>query len=1356
MAAIFQLRRGSGSVSLVDGELYLHKSSGSLQVSLGDGNPITLARLDQINSGSLKLSGDLTASNAYFSGDVAISGNLYLGNNTSDNINALGVFTSDLKPGTSNLYNIGTTSAVWANVYANSVSASSFTGSISGSVNGVDFTNFSSSVDSRLDNIQDFTSSITTALSQSVTGSINKLAYFNRNNVINSYPHAYLTGSTFGLGTDAFTGYQPETLMVDGGQSFNIATFQTSQNNSFAEVNIKNFGSGSNSSADLVLWNDVTTEESGFVDLGINSSNYSAGELAYSGDGYLVSSHSDLYVGAMNTGSHGHLHMFGGRLWDSSSISIYNDGTIGIHVDKLNNSASTIPTAGYMMEIAGDVIFDNNIDIIGNISSSTISGIGNVTIYSTSVDTRFNRLEESTQSLNDYTQSLKSAIDVSGGNTRIIGNLVVDGTQTSLNTTNVYIEDFKITLASGSATSLDANGAGFEIAGANVSMSWEHSNTKFGINTNLGVAGEISSSTISGLGNANEFALGIQSSTASLNTFSASMLGHISDINTKTGSFENKFTTIQNVTASFNLHTASLNTYSQSVNGHIIDLNSWTASQNEKDLIISGITASYDFFTGSATASIVSLFGTASNHEIRIDDLEAKSIALESYTSSIDNKFTILESVTASYNIHTASLNTFTSSTYSTFSTSVDLRLDQLEYTTSILTPEGQAEAFNALNNFTSSANNRLNNLELTTASLNIFSSSASSRLNDLESHTASYATTGSNTFVGNQIISGSTYVTGDLIVYGSSSLQNITASAVSLGTNIIYLNTDNPAVRFAGLSVYDSGSTETTGSLLYDSQNERWIYQKASGSLYSGGMLISGPRNTGSLGDEIGMPTNKLIMGVGGDHISSSGIYHNGTDTAFGGNLEVTGSTILGTVNIVTLNAGNGIVSGSSQITISDTIGFTSFSSSLDDRFDTIEIYTSSNDLVNNLQTIRIDQLAAGTASVNTFTQSVNEHISDINSYTSSIKTALSVSGTDVVIAGNLTVLGDTVTLNVGNLLVEDKTIVIASGSTSSILSDGAGLYISGADASILWNHLNNRIDINKSINVAGDITLSGTIDGVDVSGHVLDINAKTGSFESKFGTIGLYTASLDSHIVDINAYTASNDTTNLTQNNRLSRIEESTASLNLFTSSINTTIKTKLNVDGVISGSSQITYGNISGLPTNVVSASTDSNNIDFTIVNGNITANLFGGVVSGSSQVTLSSTTGGGTSSNVQFGSLGIGTAASGISGEIRATGDITAFYSSDIRLKENIIPITNALEKVNQISGNTYDWKEGFEEIHSHKGNDVGVIAQEIENILPQLVTNRDTGYKAVQYEKLIPLLIEAIKELSAKVDRLENK
>lgn len=125
---------------------------------------------------------------------------------------------------------------------------------------------------------------------------------------------------------------------------------------------------------------------------------------------------------------------------------------------------------------------------------------------------------------------------------------------------------------------------------------------------------------------------------------------------------------------------------------------------------------------------------------------------------------------------------------------------------------------------------------------------------------------------------------------------------------------------------------------------------------------------------------------------------------------------------------------------------------------------------------------------------------------------------------------------------------------------------------------------------------------------------------------------------------------------------------------------------------------------------------------------------------------------TDDNVQFHSLGIGTAASTVTGEIRATGDITAYYSSDERLKENFAPLAGALDKVNQIGGYEFDWKEGIEEIVSKEGHDIGVKAQEVQAVYPELVHERDNGYLAVDYVKLTAVLIEAVKELSAKVDK----
>jgi hypothetical protein len=191
-----------------------------------------------------------------------------------------------------------------------------------------------------------------------------------------------------------------------------------------------------------------------------------------------------------------------------------------------------------------------------------------------------------------------------------------------------------------------------------------------------------------------------------------------------------------------------------------------------------------------------------------------------------------------------------------------------------------------------------------------------SGRVTTIESK---YATTGSNTFTGPQYVSqasnaisftstASLYTDGGLrvtkdsfvsgtayfnnvVVYGTSSIQYITSSQVNFGTNIITVNTDTPAVRFGGLSVFDSGSTQLTGSILWDSQNNHWIYSNPSGSSYNSAMLMNGPRNTGSLGSEQGTTACALMMGQGGDHITSSAILHYSNATCFYGNSYISSS---------------------------------------------------------------------------------------------------------------------------------------------------------------------------------------------------------------------------------------------------------------------------------------------------------------------------------------------------------------------------------------------------------------------------------------------------------------------------------
>jgi hypothetical protein len=357
----------------------------------------------------------------------------------------------------------------------------------------------------------------------------------------------------------------------------------------------------------------------------------------------------------------------------------------------------------------------------------------------------------------------------------------------------------------------------------------------------------------------------------------------------------------------------------------------------------------------------------------------------------------------------------------------------------------------------------------------------------------------------------------------------------------------------------------------------------------------------------------------------------------------------------------------------------------------------------------------AVGNASLATNTTGVNntalgtnalaDNVGNYNVGVGALALRLNVSGSSNIAIGHSalewhttgqgnTVIGDTA----GNLITTGSYNTIIgkytgeeSLSNNIVLADGQG------NIKYRWDGTNN--------NIYGNVNVSGSI-----TGQILSTN---GIVSGSSQVIGILSS--------LNTYTGSNDTTNTTQNSRLDQLstasgsaitrltalEVETSNLETFTSSINTTIKTRLNAETVVSGSSQ----------------------------------------------VTLSSTTGGGTSDNVRFGSLGIGMAASGTSGRIDAANDVVAFSTSDIRLKENIVPIPNALEKISKISGNTYDWRAELKDVHGYEGNDVGVIAQEVEAVLPQLVQDRDNGYKAVKYDKLVALLIEGIKEQQTQIHSL---
>ena len=197
-------------------------------------------------------------------------------------------------------------------------------------------------------------------------------------------------------------------------------------------------------------------------------------------------------------------------------------------------------------------------------------------------------------------------------------------------------------------------------------------------------------------------------------------------------------------------------------------------------------------------------------------------------------------------------------------------------------------------------------------------------------------------------------------------------------------------------------------------------------------------------------------------------------------------------------------------------------------------------------------------------------------------------------------------------------------------------------------------------------------------------------------------------------------------------------------------------------------------------VITASTSVSNGELLIGNAStnkfVAANLTGTsdqitATSGAGTITLSTPQNIATTSTVQFGSLGLDTTAglagtlkaaksiavgaltpSTTTGRIDAANDVVAFSTSDERMKTNIQVIDDALAKVCSLRGVTFTWDELHKEHHGYEGQDTGVIAQDVVKVLPEVVTTRDNGFMAVKYEKMIGLLIEAIKELNEKVEK----
>ena len=317
--------------------------------------------------------------------------------------------------------------------------------------------------------------------------------------------------------------------------------------------------------------------------------------------------------------------------------------------------------------------------------------------------------------------------------------------------------------------------------------------------------------------------------------------------------------------------------------------------------------------------------------------------------------------------------------------------------------------------------------------------------------------------------------------------------------------------------------------------------------------------------------------------------------------------------------------------------------------------------------------------------------------------------------------------------------------------------LVVEGGNSNTVLSQFDGPVTFNKEINFNDIVNLR---DPTKIADDTQSTTSKTGSLTTKGGvgieknlnvggTLSVTGVSTFTALLDANGgATINNVRVGVAGDNE---IDTSTGGLTLDSASGTTTVDDNLSVTANLSIVGVATFAslldaNAGATIDNVRIGITNDNTIDTST--GNLVIDSTGGTTTIDDNLIVTNTLS--VNGNTTLGDASTDTTT--VNGNLYVTQDIVAFYTSDQRLKDNIIPIDDPLAKVLSISGNTYDWNEKS----NKSGHDVGVIAQEIQSVLPEAVIERDNGYLAVDYHKIVPLLVEAIKELSHKVEILEQK
>lgn len=779
MASLFQIRRGIDTGSLQNGELYYNQTSQSLQVGSDSDSIITLAKLNETNSGSFDISGDL-----FVSGNARIVGNLTFGDSDAiDTVTVVASFSSSLIPQSNNNFDLGDSTTYWKTGYISSI-----TGSLSGSVNNVNITDFSASVSESIGNLNNTSSNHETRISnlEQHSSSVNDFTA----SITSSY-----NATSESLNVVSQSLIDVSSSYIATSQSFDIVsssllTFSSSQYNTDSSSFDSRLDSVETTASVLTQFSASISTSVGLLqqfsssEYKIDSSSFdsqlhgleeytaslkAAFGVSGSGVNSVTTIYGDLKVeGTQSIINSENLAVKDSLIYLNNSSSVtnpdlgivgnYNDGTYahtGIYRESLNGKWRVFDS---LTDEPSGSVNDGHpsfrlADFEANEVSASINGIGRVGAYSTSVDIRLVNVESTSSnltnrvnSIENYTTSVSTSVgllqtfsssqyktDSSSFDNRVD---LVEATASYLNTTFSTSVDSRLDLVETTASYL---------------------NTTFSTSVNSRIT--LTETTSSYL--YTTFSTSVDSRIDALENFSASQ--YISD----SSSFDTRIS-------------ASTLTFNDTTNQNGID---FTKVGTQVSAVAAGLSTTSSVLFSSITSS----GDISSSATIYADAIVANTIAGDFPVTTFNTNGTygsIVYRGATSRSLQASNNANFDESTFSI------------------------TGSFKVSGSISGSSIDGIGNVTL-------YSTSVASRLAVEEFKSTTFATTGSNTFKGNEIISGNLDVTGTITAYELHTIIQSSSVIFSSGSNQIGDQLTD-ILTITG-SLNQTGSTsfsELTGSL--------------------------------------------------------------------------------------------------------------------------------------------------------------------------------------------------------------------------------------------------------------------------------------------------------------------------------------------------------------------------------------------------------------------------------------------------------------------------------------------------------------------------------------------------------------